>query len=341
MRVVLFGYGLAGSSFHAPFIEAVEGLELRAVVTGDPERQDRVRAAYWSAEPLASPEQVWDRRGDFELAVIATPNRTHVPLAHAALAAGLSVVVDKPFAPSVAQARELASAAARERRVLTVFQNRRFDGDFLTLQRLLAEGALGRVHRFESRFERWKPEVGGGARESPAPEDAGGALFDLGSHLIDQALVLFGRVRTVYAELDARRTGAQVDDDCFLALAHGSGVRSQLWMGSAAAQAGPRFRVMGDRAAYVKYGMDVQEQALRAGEQPGGPGWGEEPEERWGTLGVDGATERVRTEAGSYQRFYEQVASGTVPVDPEDAVRGLEVIEAARRSSSERRVVEI
>jgi predicted dehydrogenase len=278
--------------------------------------------------------------------VVAAPNRVHVALARAAIEAGIAVVVDKPLASGASEARELVDAARAHHVLLTVFQNRRWDGDFLTVSRLVGEKALGRVFRFESRFERWRPQLSGGWRELAAPEEAGGLLFDLGSHLVDQALALFGPARRVYAELDVRRPGARVDDDSFVALTHATGVRSHLWMSTVAAQPGPRLRVLGDRAAYVKYGLDVQEEALQQGLRPGQVGWGAEPEERWGLLGAGDRVERIRTEPGAYQRFYEGVAASLregapPPVDPEDAVSVLEVLDAARTSSAEGRVVEV
>jgi predicted dehydrogenase len=230
--------------------------------------------------------------------------------------------------------------------MLTVFQNRRWDGDFLTVRRLLEEGALGDVARFESRFERWRPELSGGWRESGEPQDAGGLLNDLGSHLVDQALFLFGPAAQVYAELDTRRAGAQTDDDSFVALLHQSGVRSHLWMSAVAAQLGPRFRVLGSRAAYVKFGIDVQEELLHAGRRPDDPLWGREPEDRWGSLGAGDEFRRIPTVPGAYQRFYEGVVlalreDAPPPVDPDGVVAGLEVLDAARKSARERRVVEL
>jgi predicted dehydrogenase len=346
IRVALVGYGLAGAVFHAPLIAVVEGLELSAIVTREPERRARARRDFPGAELLESADEIWERPGAFELVVVAAPNRVHVPLARAAIDAGIAVVVDKPLAAAASEARELVDAARARDVVLTVFQNRRWDGDFLTASRLVAEQALGRVFRFESRFERWRPELSGGWRELPGAEEAGGLLFDLGSHLVDQALVLFGPVRQVYAELDVRRPGATVDDDSFVALTHLTGVRSHLWMSSVAAQSAPRLRVLGDRAAYVKYGMDVQEDALRQGLRPRAPGWGEEPEEHWGLLGAGDRVERIRTDPGAYERFYEGVAAAIrdgspPPVDPVDAVSALELLDAARASAREGKVVAV
>lgn len=227
-----------------------------------------------------------------------------------------------------------------------MFQNRRWDGDFLTVRRLIADGALGAIHRFESRFERWNPTLRPGWRESGDPAEAGGLLFDLGSHLIDQALQLFGAARTVYGEIDHRRSGVVTDDDAFVAIDHASGTRSHLWMSKLAAQRGPRFRLLGDRAAFTKYGLDGQEPAMAAGGVPGAPHWGEEPAERWGQLGEDGTARPVATEPGCYLAFYDAVAAairgdGPVPVDPADAVAGLEVIEAARASAMRGEVIRL
>ena len=346
IRVALLGYGLAGAVFHAPLIAAVEGLELAAIVTRDDERRSRARRDHPDAALLGSPEEVWERAGDLDLVVVAAANRAHVPLARSAIEAGLAVVVDKPLAASADEGRALVREASERRVMLTVFQNRRWDGDFLTLRELLEEDTLGEVARFESRFERWRPELSAGWRESGDPQDAGGLLYDLGSHLVDQALCLFGPAAQVYAELEIRRSGAQTDDDTFVALGHESGVRSHLWMSAVAAQPGPRFRVMGSSAAFVKYGLDVQEESLRAGRRPDGPLWGREPEERWGLLGAGDQLRRVPTVPGAYQRFYEGVVlalreNAPPPVDVEEVVAGLDVLDAARKSAHDQRVVAI
>ncbi|HYH78982.1 MAG TPA: Gfo/Idh/MocA family oxidoreductase [Longimicrobium sp.] len=346
LRVGLIGYGLAGSAFHAPLIATTPGLRLAAVVTSDPDRAGQARTRYPGVEVVESAERLWERADELDLVVVASPNRTHVPLALAALDAGLAVVVDKPLAATAADARRLVDEARARGLLLSVFQNRRWDGDFLTLRRLLAEGALGDVHRFESRFERWRPAPKQGWRERGDPAEAGGVLYDLGSHLVDQALVLFGPVTHVYAELDRRRPGVEVDDDAFVALTHASGVRSHLWMSSISADDNGRMRVLGSRAAYVKSGLDVQEAVLRGGGQPGAADWGEEPRERWGRLGAGDDWTRVPTEPGAYPAYYAAIAAalrdGTPPpVDPADAIAALEIIEAARRSASERAVIPI
>ncbi|AUH42840.1 Gfo/Idh/MocA family oxidoreductase [Streptomyces sp. CMB-StM0423] len=353
LRVGLFGYGLAGSVFHAPLVAATDGLVLDTVVTGDPERQKHVRAAYPDATTVATADDLLARAGRLDLAVVASPNRTHVPLATAALEAGLPVVVDKPLAATAAEADELATLADARGLLLSAFHNRRWDNDFRTLAALLADGSLGDVHRFESRFERWRPALRGGWRDSADPADAGGLLYDLGSHLVDQALTLFGPVTSVYAESDARRDGSVVDDDDFVALVHAGGVRTHLWMTAMAPQLGPRFRVLGSRAGYVKYGLDPQEAALRDGRRPGaGDGtWGAEPESAWGRLGagespLTGGGEPVPTLPGAYPAYYagivEALRTGTLPpVTAAEAAATLRVLEAARRSAAEGRVVRL
>ncbi|MGA5165221.1 MULTISPECIES: Gfo/Idh/MocA family oxidoreductase [Streptomyces] len=342
LRVGLVGYGLAGSVFHAPLIAATEDLVLDTVVTSAPERRQQARTAFPGVRFAASPDELWARAGELDLIVIASPNKTHVPLATAALEAGLPVVVDKPVAGTAAEARGLADLAEARGLLLSVFQNRRWDNDFLTLRALLERGELGDVQRFESRFERWRPQLKGGWRESGDPEEFGGLLYDLGSHVVDQALVLFGPATRVYAEADVRREGAEADDDTFIAITHAGGVRSHLYVSATAAQLGPRFRVLGSRAGYVKYGLDPQEAALREGARPG-PGWGAEPDTLWGALGagespLTGGGTPVPSLPGDYPAYYAAVAAalrdGTPPpVTAREAAAALDVLEAARRSA--------
>ncbi|MFI5955787.1 Gfo/Idh/MocA family oxidoreductase [Cryptosporangium sp. NPDC051539] len=345
LRVALVGYGTGGAYFHAPLIAAVEGLRLAAVVTGNPTRRAQVQRDHPDALVLAKPADVWADRDAFDLVVITTPNATHVSLATEAIDARLPVVVDKPIAADAGEARALVNRAEATGVPLTVYQNRRWDGDFRTLSRLLSDGSLGRPVRLESRFDRWRPTVAEGAWKEQ-PDNAGGILLDLGTHLVDQALVLFGPVRSVYAEIDARRPGAAVDDDVFLALTHHSGVHSHLWASTLAGQLGPRFRLLGDSAAYVTWGTDPQEAALRAGRKPGSPGFGDRPAAEWGTLGAGDAVRPYRTLSGEYARFYEGVVAALttgapMPVDPRDAVSTLTVLDAARESAASRSIVDI
>ncbi|MEU2787770.1 Gfo/Idh/MocA family oxidoreductase [Streptomyces sp. NPDC007100] len=353
LRVGLIGYGLAGSVFHAPLIVATDGLVLDTVSTSSPDRQAQARAEHPRVRTVATPDDVLDRAGELDLIVIASPNKTHVPLAAAALEAGLPVVVDKPLAATAAEADRLAALADDRGLLLSVFQNRRWDNDFRTVRKLVAEGALGDVQRFESRFERWRPKPKGGWRESGDPAEIGGLLYDLGSHVADQAIALFGPVTQVYAESDVRRPGAEADDDTFLALTHANGVRSHLWVSATTAQLGPRFRVLGSRAGYVKYGLDPQEAALRDGRRPGDDraGWGTEPQEAWGRIGAGespqtGGGEPVPTLPGDYPAYYAAVAEalrtgGRPPVSAAEAAATLRVLEAAKTSAAEGRTVRI
>jgi predicted dehydrogenase len=339
VRVALIGYGLGGAAFHAPLIACTPRMRLATIVTRDPERRSQAAREHPQANIVDSVQAVWDGAQDHDVVVVTTSNNSHVSLALEALAAGLPVVVDKPFAVHAAEARQVIDEARRQNLLLTVYHNRRWDSELLTVKRLLAEQAFGDVLRFESRLERWRPEPKGGWRERGAPEFAGGLLYDLGTHLIDQALHLFGPVTHVYAELDRRRPGMEVDDDMFLALTHASGVRSHLSATSLSAQPIARMRVLGSRAAYLKVHGDVQEAALRSGARPDAPGWGEEPPQHWGLLGVGDAAVPVRSEPGAYQQFYAGVVAALrdgapVPVDPEDAVAGLDIIEAARQAAA-------
>ena len=343
-RVLLSGYGNAGRILHAPLVTATPGLRLAGVVTTDAGRRAAVTSRYPDVVVGDSVENLLSTR-HFDLVVVASANVVHVDQAIAAITAGVPVVVDKPLAATAREARELVATAHAKGVPLTVFQNRRWDNDIRTVRHLIEQGALGTVFRFESSHDRWNPQPQAGWREAGDPAEAGGLLYDVGAHLIDQALQMFGAARDVYAELDIRRPGAAVDDDTFVALTHESGVRSHLSISLVSAQRRPRFHVHGDRAAFVKYGFDPQEDALAAGGTPGTEAWGTEPASAFGTVGETAAgVTAVESVPGSYQSFYGGVVNALrgaaeMPVDPMDAVATLEVIEAAQQSSRERRLV--
>ena len=335
LRVALAGYGLAGAVFHGPLLAATPRMDVTTVVTRDPDRADQARARHPGVEVVASVDEALATAPD--VLVVATPNRFHADAARAGFAAGVAVVVDKPLAVTAAEAHGVVDAAKTAGVSLTVFQNRRWDGDFLTLRRLRDEGQLGDILRFESRFERWRPRPKPGWRETDDPAEGGGTLLDLGPHLVDQALQLFGPPVRMHAEVHTRRPGAEADDDAFLALEHEGGAVSHLWMSAVAAAPGPRFRVLGSRAAYVKRGLDGQEDALRAGGYPAAPDWGQEPPEAWGELQAGDERRPVRTEAGAYPRFYAELrdalaGAAPLPVDPADAVAALALLEEAAAS---------
>ncbi len=346
LRVSLLGFGVAGSIFHAPLIASTAGLELAAIVTANEDRRSKASKLYPHAKLLNSSDEVFANRENYDAVVIAAPNVQHAPLAKTALRLGLHTVVDKPMAISVTEAEDLLLHAQRSEAVLTVFQNRRWDNDFLTIRHLISENAIGKVIRFESHFERWRPKVNKTAwREQTATDLGGGLLFDLGSHLIDQALLLFGEPENVYCEREKRRDGAVTDDDTFIAIKFKSGTIAHLWVNSLSAIRAPRFRVLGLEGSYQKWGLDPQEDALRLGEIPIGPGWGVEPESRWGELVTDNNGDpietRLETQRGNYPAFYqafeESVRTGCrPPVEPSDALKTMRVIDAAIRSSDSR-----
>ncbi|MFF2555099.1 Gfo/Idh/MocA family oxidoreductase [Nocardia sp. NPDC058058] len=339
LRVALVGFGLAGSVFHAPLIAAEPRMRLDVVVTSSAERAEQARQEHPGVRVLATPPELFADPSGIDLVVIATPNRSHASLALEAIEAGIPVVVDKPLTVTSAEAEQVIAAAEGRGVALSVFQNRRWDGDFRTVQSLIEKGRLGEVQRFESRMERWRPVGKGGWRELGGAADGAGYLYDLGSHLVDQALILFGPVVDVYCERDRRRAGVEADDDAFLALTHESGVRSHLWMSAVSAQIGPRFRVLGSESAFVIDGLDPQEADLRAGRRPGdGQSWGTVESDRWGLLGTEGDTDRIPTEPGDYPAFYRAMAAalldGTpVPVDPHDALETLRILERGAMSA--------
>ncbi|WP_280461710.1 Gfo/Idh/MocA family oxidoreductase [Nocardia carnea] len=347
LGVAIIGYGLAGAVFHAPLIAAEPRLRVAAVVTGSPERSEQARREHPGVRVLPDADALFADLSGIDVVVVAAPNRTHADLAQRALAAGAAVVVDKPFAVSAAEAAQVVRSAEESGSVLTVFQNRRWDGDFRTVGELARSGRLGEVRRFESRFERWRPVPKSGWRETGTAADAAGTLYDLGSHLVDQAMSLFGPVGAVYCELDSRRPGVSTDDDIFLALTHIGGVRSHLWASAVAPRLGPRFRVLGDKAGYEVYGMDPQEAALRDGRRPDdGKPWGTVEPERYGILGADPEGVAFPTLPGDYLAFYRALAEAIldgapVPVDPHDALAGLRILEAARESAGSGSVVHL
>jgi predicted dehydrogenase len=336
IRTAVVGFGTGGAVFHAPFVHADPEYRLDVVVTGNPGRAADAARSYPGTRVVPTTEELFASASDLDLVVITSPPDSHVELAHRALDAGLAVVVDKPLCVTADEGEALVAHAHRAGRPLTVFHNRRWDGDFLTLRSLLAGGTLGEVRRFESRFEWWKPEETKAWKAGAQPAAGGGMLYDLGPHLIDQAVQLFGPVDDVYAELTRYRPGDGADDDAFVSLRHASGTRSHLRMNGLAAQVGPRFSVLGSEGGFTKWGLDPQEAALKAGARPGTPGFGVEPESSWGRLGVDGALQPVPTHPGSYADFYRALADallrgGPVPVDPRDAVAVIALIERIHR----------
>jgi len=336
IRVGLIGYGLAGKVFHAPLIGAVEGLTLAAAATS---RVAELATDWPEARVMPDPQAIVADPG-IDLVVVASPNDTHAPLACAALEAGKHVVVDKPLARDAAEGRALADLAREQGRTLSVFHNRRWDGDFLTVRKLVEADALGDLRLVELRWDRFRLEQRAGWKD--AAERGGGILADLGPHLIDQALLLFGMPDSVSADLATQRAGGKTDDYAELTLHYGA-MRVIVSATMAVAAPRPRFALHGTRGSFVKYGVDPQEDQLRGGMTPGAPGYGEEQPERHGALtDPSGATRSIPTERGDYRCFYEGVVAAIrdgapPPVDPADAIAGLDLIDLARKSAAEGR----
>lgn len=321
LPVALIGFGYAGRTIHLPLLRATPRLDLRAVVSS---RADAVRAILPEVQVHARPDAALADPG-LELVVIATPDHTHAALAEAALRAGKHVVVDKPFTLSLADARRLAALAAERGLLLSVFQNRRWDSDFLGLQAVLADGRLGTLTHLESRFDRFRPQP---RTAEPRPER--NVWLDLGPHLVDQALLLFGLPCRVGGRIVRQREGAEVADWCRMELDYG---RLQLVLGASLLVAGgvPRFAAHGTAGSWIKYGLDEQENQLRAGLALDAPTWGRDPRPARLYRG-DGGEEELPVPAGDYRLYYPAVAAairghGANPVTPAQAVATMAVLE--------------
>ncbi|MEA9979499.1 MULTISPECIES: Gfo/Idh/MocA family oxidoreductase [unclassified Pseudomonas] len=339
MRIGLVGYGKGGRYFHAPLIASMPGARFIGVVTRSPER--RLELAQDNPDVLAFDTLAALVANGIDAVVISTPLASRRALILEAIELGVAVVSDKPFANDAAQARELVEAAERRGVMLSVYQNRRWDSDFLTLRKLIDNGVLGDIMRFESRVERYSPKSVGKA-------SGGGMLRDLGSHLVDQALLLFGSVSRVYAELDFASADNELDHGFFVSLTHASGVVTHLWGSCLQNCPGPRFRVSGSAGCYSVEGLDGQEASLLAGRSPKSEGdnWGAEEHRRWGWFEQGQQRERIPSERGCWNEFYRQLqeavaGKGKNPVDPRDAVACSVVLDAARLSAQSGTVVEL
>lgn len=336
VRVGLLGYGFAGKTFHAPLIAATEGMVLHAVASRD---AGKVHADFPALPVHATPEALLADDA-IDVVVVATPNDTHAPLAIAALKAGRHVVIDKPFALDLAQAREVMAHAQAAGRMVQVFHNRRWDSDYLTVRAAIDSGVLGRVVHLESRIDRFRPEVRDRWREHAAP--GGGIWFDLGPHLIDQALQLFGLPDGVATDLAQQRDGAQTDDWAHAVLLYGER-RVLLHAGMLVAGGLARFTVHGTAGSAVKQSSDRQEAQLLSGMRPGAPGWGEDADPLVLYEGTSPARNIVAT-PGDQRSFYVALAAalrreGRPPVRPIEALAVMAVIEAGVISAREGRTV--
>lgn len=350
VTVGIVGYGYATKTFHAPLVQAAPGLRLAAVATSGPAK---LHADWPDVEAVADPAALFARE-DLELVVIATANDSHYALAKQALEAGKHVVVDKPFTVTLEEARALDALAQQRGRVLSVFHNRRWDGDFLTLRRELAAGTLGRIVHFESHFDRYRPEVRDRWRERDGP--GAGLWYDLGAHLVDQALQLFGAPEAIWLDTARQRDGAAVDDWFHAVLRYGA-LRVVLHASVVAAHLGPRYLVHGLAGSLVKHGLDPQEDALRAGVRPATglatgtatgtatAGWGVDARSFEHVTCTDGDRRETRTvigEAGAYPAYYAALAAairgeGANPVPAAEAIAVMTLLELGLHSAAERR----
>lgn len=336
MNVGLVGFGFGGQVFHAPIIRTVAGLHLTTIVrrngASDP-RYPEVTFVSSVDELLARP---------IDLVVVATSNTSHHPIAKQCLLAGRHVLVDKPFTTTVAEAEDLVQVAKQNERVLSVYQERRYTGDFVTVQRVVADGVLGRIVSYEAHFDRFRLELRPGAwREHPLP--GSGVWFDLGPHLLDQALLLFGIPEAISADIRIERDGAAVDDAFDVTLRYPR-MRATLRGSMLAQPLAPSFALHGTKGSFVKYGLDPQEAALKAGRTPDEPDWDVEPAELYGQLTSPEGTRTIPTVPSSFIRYYENIRDailGKAPpaVTPESALQVMRGLELAVASSRERRVV--
>lgn len=340
IKVGLVGFGISGQCFQAPIISDCSDYQLVAVVSSN---EDKVKNQLPNANVYPNLEAMLEQ-ADIELVVLSTPNHLHVPQAMASLQAGKHVVVEKPFSVSCQEGKALLDVQVTSGKLLTVYQSRRFDGDFITIKKLISEGKLEGIHTFYSSYNRYRPEVKVRWREQDVP--GSGILYDLGAHLIDQSIALFGDPDEVTGILRNQRPEAEAVDHFHLVLHYPE--REVIVHGNCLSTAeGPRFQIFANNGSLIKYGMDSQEDFLRENKGPNTPGWGEESEDLYGQYtDVNGNQNRIATELGCYQNFYHQLASAIrfgepVPVPAREALSVIAVIEAAYLSAKEKRRVKL
>ncbi len=331
----LCAYGMSGTVFHAPLLDTHPGFLIKKILERSPKgASDK----YPYAEIVHSVEEILND-STIELVVVNTPESTHYSLVKQVLLAGKNVVVEKAFTTTLAEAEELAALAHKQKKMLTVFQNRRWDGDFLTLKSVVKNGMVGRVVALESHFNRYRNYIQEGTwKEAAGP--GRGILYNLGSHLIDQTIVLFGMPRSVFADIRIQRTDGEVPDSFELMLDYPE-VRVRLHASYLVREPMPRFILNGTLGSFVKYGLDPQEAALKSGLLPDSPGWGTEPESEWGTLNTEwnglSVKGKIETLPGDYLAFYTSVYEALhhahqPPVSLDEAIGVMRIIEAAQSS---------
>ena len=329
VKVGIIGYGTSGAFFHAPMIDAVDGLQLTSIASS---RVDAIKHDYPDVNVTTTDDLL--SQPDIDLIVIAAPTNVHYELTKAALEADKHVVVDKPFVVTSREAKDLMALAKQKNKLLAVYQNRRWDGDFLTIQQLIKAGTFGKLNYFESHFDRYRPTVDPSRwREQAKP--GSGLLYDLGAHLIDQALVLFGKPDWVKADIAKQRPNAVVDDYFHIIMAYDT-LRVVLHTSSIVKAPGPRFTLHGDKGSFIKRGFDPQEVLLRKGKRPNDdPTWGEDDPKNYGTLTIDDNPQKIKPQSGDYREFYRQVYRSITqaepfPVTSEQAIDLITLIESLK-----------
>lgn len=343
IKVGLIGFGMAGRVFHAPLIDHVEGLQLSSIRETKKDNIEIIKERYPQAKIVDSSEAIFNGL-DIDLIVIAVPNKYHYEIAKQALLAGKHVVVDKPVTVTSAEAQELINIAKEQKKVLSVYQNRRWDSDFLTVKKVIASGKLGRIVEYESHFDRFRNDI----RPDSWKEEGSlgtGVLYDLGSHLIDQALVLFGLPESVSADIRVQRDNSEIPDYFALMLEYGE-FKVTIKSGMLVKEPLPKYIISGTEGAFVKYGMDIQESTLNEAKITlSDPKWGEEPEEIWGVLNtVKDGRRNLKSEKGNYAAYYENVQAAIngnedLFVTAEQAANIINIIELAMKSNEEKRTI--
>ena len=341
IKVGLVGYGLSGATFHAPLLSVLEEFEVLKVVSSN---KEKVLQDLNGVEVVKSLAEVLDDQA-IDLVVITTPSGLHYEMAKQSLMAGKHVILEKPMVVETQEAEDLIKIAEEKNLLLSVYHNRRWDNDYLTVKKLVSEGVLGEINTYQVHFDRFRPEVRDRWREKQGP--GSGTLYDLGSHLIDQALQLFGLPKFILADVSAQRENGETDDYFHLILGYEK-LRVILHSGSIVPSNGPRFQVHGSKGSFIKYGLDGQEDALKSGKKPIDNSWGADEPEFYGTLNTtDGETvksETIETVNGSYLTYYQKIAESindgkSAPVSGQEGLLVIKIIEAAQKSSFEKKAI--
>lgn len=337
IKTAIVGFGTVAENMHAPLISVCPDLDLVEVVERSTQKS---KEKYPSVTIYRSLEELLEK-GEAELIVITTPNTFHFPMAKKCLEAGKHVVIDKPVTIFSHEAEELLELMEKTGKVCSVFQNRRFDGDIMTLQQLIQENTLGDLVYLESHFDRFRPNLTGNWREEVGPGN--GITYDLGSHLIDQVVMIFGSPNSIQADITAQRKGAVVDDHFDIVL-HYEGFKARVTAGTLVNAPTPKYLLLGQKGSYLKFRMDVQEQAFKNGIKPEGESWGVEPEENWGKLFLETETSSYPSIPGNYRIFYSNVADAILhgkdlKVTLPQTISVLKMIEASFLSAEEKRTI--